>query len=150
MAKIARTPKQRLEEQKLGAREALAGLPNADKLLAFAEGVALPAPGEIVPDDKPVKPRPAPAAGHAFSAADAAGEAGRQIEALVRMKVDSVSAVNRSEAGWEVVVDVIELARIPPSTDMIAAYHVTLDAEGTLQSYSRGTRYTRGQTGEGL
>jgi hypothetical protein len=149
MAKIARTPKQKLENQKLEARQALAGLPYADKLLAFAEGAALPARGEIVPDAKVVKPPPVPAARRSFSAIDAA-EAARAIEALVGMKIDSVSAVNRTEAGWEVVVDVIELSRIPPSTDLIAAYHVVLDGEGNLESYSRGTRYTRGQTGEGL
>jgi hypothetical protein len=149
MAKAARTPKQKLENQKLEARQALAGLPYADKLLAFAEGVAQPAPGEIVPEGKVTPPPSVPAARRGFSAVDAA-EAARAIEALVGMKIDSVSAINRTEAGWEVVVDVIELPRIPPSTDLIAAYHVTLDGEGNLESYSRGTRYTRGQTGEGL
>jgi Gas vesicle synthesis protein GvpO len=149
MAKIARTPKQQLADQKQEARQALAGLPFADKLIAFAEETAQPARGEIVPEGKLMTPLPIPAGRSRFSAMDAA-EAARQIEALVGMKVDSVSAVNRTEAGWEVVVDVIELPRIPPSTDLIAAYHVTLDGEGNLESYSRGTRYTRGQTGEGL
>jgi Gas vesicle synthesis protein GvpO len=149
MAKIARTPKQQLEDQKQNARQALAGLPFADKLIAFAEGAAQPSPGEIVPEGKVVTPLPVAAGRRSFSAMDAA-EAARQIETLVGMKVDSVSAVNRTEAGWEVVVDVIELSRIPASTDLIAAYHVTLDGEGNLESYARGTRYTRGQTGEGL
>ena len=83
-----------------------------------------------------------------FSAAEAAREAGTQIEALVGMSVDSVSSVERSEKGWDIIVNVVELARIPHSTDVLAAYNVNLDGDGNLMSYSRGNRYTRDQTGD--
>lgn len=149
MVKASRVQKQRLIEDKLD-QHGLAGLPHAEKLMAFVEGRTAPTPGKSTGPRKQRKPRTTRSAQRAFSAADAAGEAGRQIEALVRMKIDSVSAVTRAETGWEVIVNVVELARIPASTDLIAAYHVVLDPAGNLQSYSRGNRYTRGQTGEGI
>jgi hypothetical protein len=154
MAKASRAPAQREKETKAEAAEQheLQCLPNAEKLMAFAGGLT------SGPADKPqakaakkkAAPQPEAQAPKRFAAAEAACEAGKQIEALVRMKVDAVTAVIRSEAGWDVVVNVVELPRIPHSTDLLAAYNVCLDAEGNLVSYNRGTRYTRGQTGDGL
>ena len=52
-----------------------------------------------------------------------AGEAikhAREILADVLGKsAESVSGVNRSEEGWSVALDVVELSRIPPSTDVL-------------------------------
>jgi hypothetical protein len=146
MAKVSRAPKRdnNNEMPQAGGNHELTSLPHADKLMAYAEelaGNALSAmhvqtSGATAPMQK------------RFTAMDAAREAGNQIEGLVRMKVDSVSAVSRSENGWEVVVNVVELARIPHSTDVLASYNVSLDAEGDLISYNRGNRYTRDQTGD--
>jgi hypothetical protein len=153
MAKVNRAQKQREElEVTTAEQQDLKGLPHADKPIAFAEElVSSPAgTGNTASTVKQNRPAPEVPPARRFSAADAASEAGAQIEGLVRMKVDSVSAVTRSETGWNVVVNVIELARIPHSTDVLASYNVTLDTEGNLQSYNRGVRYTRGQTGDCL
>jgi hypothetical protein len=48
--------------------------------------------------------------------------------------------------GWSVLVDVVELDRIPTSTSVLAIYRVDLDPEGSITSYERLRRYTRGAT----
>jgi hypothetical protein len=83
-----------------------------------------------------------------FSAPQAAREASKQLSELTNLKLDSVSAVDKKETGWHVTVNMLELTRIPHSTDIIASYEVELDAEGTLESYRRGPRYLRDQTGD--
>src|SRR3954453_19294275 len=81
-----------------------------------------------------------------------AGEAitlAREILAGVLGKsAESVSGVNRSEEGWSVALDVVELSRIPPSTDLLATYDVTLDGTGELVELVRTRRYMRNQSGE--
>lgn len=48
--------------------------------------------------------------------------------------------------GWSVLVDVVELDRIPSSTSVLAIYRVDLDRDGSITSYERLRRYTRGAT----
>lgn len=91
-----------------------------------------------------------PEARRRFNAFHAAMAARTQLEEITRLKVDSVSAVSRNEEGWEVIANVVELSRIPHSTDVISAFTVFLDDEGNLDSYNRTARYTRDQTGEGI
>jgi hypothetical protein len=149
MVKVSRAPKRdntdiHDETHPVGERPEITSLPNGDKLLAYADELASPAVSAMqMQTNSAAAPMP-----KRFAAVDAAREAGAQIEVLVRMKVDSVSAVSRSEDGWDVVVNVVELARIPHSTDVLASYNVHLDMEGGLISYNRGNRYTRDQTGD--
>jgi hypothetical protein len=152
MARASRVPTQRTDTNTNAAEQhELKSLPHAEKLMAFAEEHAQATETPRTDNAEIQAPAPAPApAIKRFSAVDAAREAGEQIEGLVRMKVDSVSAVSRSENGWEVIVTVVELARIPHSTDVLANYKVFLDAEGVLTSYNRDQRYTRGQTSDGM
>jgi hypothetical protein len=89
-----------------------------------------------------------PAAKRRFNASHAAISARNQLEEITRLKVDSVSAVSKTEDGWEVIANVVELLRIPHSTDVISSFTVVLDDEGELESYRRTSRYTRDQTGE--
>jgi hypothetical protein len=83
-----------------------------------------------------------------FTAPEAAQVAGKQISTLTKLKLDNVSAVSKKDAGWQVVANLIELSRIPHSTDVLAAYEVQLDAEGNIEGYRRLTRYLRDQVGE--
>lgn len=48
--------------------------------------------------------------------------------------------------GWSVLIDVVELARIPESTSVMATYRVDLDQDLELCSCERLRRYTRGAT----
>ena len=61
---------------------------------------------------------------------------------------ESVTALERSDEGWRVAVDVMELERIPSTTDVMATYEVSLDENGELQGYRRVHRYLRGTPGD--
>jgi hypothetical protein len=56
----------------------------------------------------------------------------------------SASGVRMEEAGWSVLVDVVEVERIPSTTSVMATYRVDLDGDGDLTGYERLRRYTRG------
>ena len=45
---------------------------------------------------------------------------------------------------WQVTVDVLELTRIPSTTDVLASYVVQLDEGGTLRGMRRAKRFQRG------
>ncbi|MFF2852264.1 gas vesicle protein [Streptomyces sp. NPDC058001] len=69
-----------------------------------------------------------------------------QLQALLGRAPESVSAVRPSDDGWEADVEVVEVARVPDTTSVLASYRVTLDDGGGLLSYERTRRYTRAQT----
>jgi hypothetical protein len=92
-----------------------------------------------------------PPAHHPHPAAAAiAAWARDELAALTGYKVDSISGLEKIDEGWQLTVVVIELQRIPASTDILATYEVTLDESGDIVNYHRGDRYLRGQLGEHL
>jgi hypothetical protein len=73
----------------------------------------------------------------------------RELPALLGHPVESVLGLEPDDGkGWHVTVQVVELSRIPHSTDVLGAYTVTLDQQGELQSYKRQRRYYRNQADE--
>lgn len=48
------------------------------------------------------------------------------------------------DKNWRVCVDVVEVARIPDTTSLMATYEVDLDEDGDLLGYRRVRRYHRG------
>ncbi|MEU6863864.1 gas vesicle protein [Streptomyces sp. NPDC046876] len=67
-----------------------------------------------------------------------------QLSDLLGRRPESVSSLRPTEEGWEAVVEVLELERIPDTTSVMGSYTVTLDEEGELISYERTRRYSRG------
>jgi hypothetical protein len=59
--------------------------------------------------------------------------------------VEAVSSVRREDGEWHLRVEILELSRIPPSTDVLGTYEVVLDENNELVSYSRVARYYRCQ-----
>lgn len=72
----------------------------------------------------------------------------KQVQELTGFPSDSVSEFNATETGWEMTVNVLELSRIPPSTDLLAAYQIILDSAGQVTAYHRIRRYLRSQAME--
>jgi hypothetical protein len=70
-----------------------------------------------------------------------------ELAALTGYKADSVSGFERTDEGWRLTVTAVELRRIPPSTDILATYEVTLNDAGDIVSYDRANRYLRNQAG---
>ena len=83
------------------------------------------------------------------SAARVARHAREQMGELTGQPVEGVLAVRRADGGgWEVTVQVLELQRVPNSTDVLGAYVLALDEEGEVQEYRRTRRYYRNQVEE--
>src|SRR5438874_13800597 len=69
---------------------------------------------------------------------EAAELMGRPIESVVGLEPDD-------DGGWTVTVDVVELERIPHSTDVLGSYAITVDKSGELTGWRRRRRYYRNQ-----
>jgi hypothetical protein len=67
------------------------------------------------------------------------------VEDLTGHSAEAVTGLEWDDELWQVTVDVLELARVPNTTDVMATYAVQLDARGTLRGYRRTGRYVRGQ-----
>ncbi|MFG2140129.1 gas vesicle protein [Streptomyces sp. NPDC048650] len=78
----------------------------------------------------------------------AARGAAELLQSLISHRAEGVSAVRRIEGGWCVEVEVLELARIPDTTSLLATYEVKLDEQGELLEYFRTRRYRRGSADE--
>jgi len=84
-----------------------------------------------------------------ISAREGAARVRDELPELLGRSVESVLGIQRTEDGeWAVTVAVVELARIPRSTDVLGAYRVTLDANGDMTGYGRQRRYNRNQADE--
>lgn len=77
-----------------------------------------------------------------------AAEAARQLLELTGKDPEGISGLRRSDDGWVVQVEVLELSRIPNTTDVLATYEVEVDSDGELMEYRRVHRYVRGVPGE--
>ena len=84
-----------------------------------------------------------------LSGRDAVERVRQELPELLGHPVESVLGVEQDEdSGWNVTVEVVELSRIPSTTDVLGAYSVTLDNEGELTGYRRRRRYYRNQPDE--
>jgi hypothetical protein len=77
-----------------------------------------------------------------------AQSAARQLLELTGREAEGVTGLERTDDGWKVIVEVVEVRRIPDTTDVLALYEVAVDEDGDLESYRRLRRYTRGVPGE--
>lgn len=89
-------------------------------------------------------PRPRPRA--QLAARQAARRAVRQVLELTGREPEHVISVAREGGEWHVGVEVVELHRIPDSTDIMAVYRVGLDEQGELITCERERRYHRGSS----
>ncbi len=77
---------------------------------------------------------------------DAIRAATREFNAVTGKNLDSVTGARAIDGGWSLLIDVVELDRIPSSTSVMATYRVDIDSAGALSSYERLRRYNRGAT----
>lgn len=81
-----------------------------------------------------------------ITAAGAAHAALEQLAQLVPKEPEGVTGVEPADGSWIVGVEVVEDRRIPSSADILATYEARVDEHGTLVSYQRTKRYTRGHS----
>ena len=83
-----------------------------------------------------------------IAAKDVVTQARSQFAELTGRLPEAVSGLSHTGDGWRVTIDVVELERIPPTTDVLASFDVELDDDGNLLGYERVRRYQRGQADE--
>jgi hypothetical protein len=69
---------------------------------------------------------------------------------LTTKEPTGITALESSGDGWVVGIEVVEDKRVPSSADILAVYEAQIDDEdGSLMSYRRVRRYSRGQGDRG-
>lgn len=86
--------------------------------------------------------------GNAQGLAEVIKRARRELELFIGRGVDSVSSVRRSDGGWTLSFEVVELQRIPDSTSVLGSYETIVDEDGGVVEYERTRRYYRNQASE--
>jgi hypothetical protein len=87
--------------------------------------------------------------GRRLSGREAIERVRRDLPQLLGKPIESVLGLeSQDDNGWKVTVAVVELSRIPPTTDVIGAYAVLLDGDGEVAGYRRERRYHRNQADE--
>ena len=84
----------------------------------------------------------------AARATQVAAQAASELLELTGKAAEGVTGLERTEDGWTVQVEVVEVRRIPDTTDVLALYEVSTDKQGSLLGYRRVRRYARGVPGE--
>jgi hypothetical protein len=84
----------------------------------------------------------------AARAGQVAQTAARELLELTGKEAEGVTGLERTDDGWTVQVEVVEVRRIPDTTDVLALYEVTTDSHGAMLGYHRVRRYVRGVPGE--
>jgi hypothetical protein len=80
-----------------------------------------------------------------LSALELARAALTTVQELTGYSPEAATGMEWDGESWCVTVEVLEMARIPNSTDMMGAYQVRLDGHGTLRGYKRVRRFSRGE-----
>ena len=71
------------------------------------------------------------------------------LTALLGRPIEGVLGVDRDHGNWIVKAQVVELERIPKTTDVLGEYEVLLDKTGEIVRFERTHRYHRGQVDGG-
>jgi hypothetical protein len=80
-----------------------------------------------------------------LSAIELAQAALTTVAQLTGHRPEAATGLEWDGESWCVTVEVLELPRIPSTTDILGAYQVRLDGHGTLRGYKRLRRYSRGE-----
>ena len=83
-----------------------------------------------------------------LSAAELSAAAMTTVQELTGYQPEAVTALEWDGEFWRVTVDVLELTRLPNTTDILGSYVVQLDERGTLRGLKRARRYVRGHATE--
>ena len=140
----------RTEEHEVPTDEAESE-PGPERAEDDAEDEEEPPPPAAVQDEEPEpdsepEPEHEPLAGGTFDeTADLVRRAREQLTALRGAEPESVSELVRTHDGWMVTFEVVEVARVPETTDVMASYELVLDDDANLVRYHRIRRYSRAQ-----
>lgn len=75
-------------------------------------------------------------------------QAKSQLSEVTGLKPVTVCEACQNEQGWRILLDMLEMPRIPTATDVLGEYEVMLDGEGNMLSFERKRTRLRGQIAE--
>ena len=70
----------------------------------------------------------------------------KDLSHLAGHPAEGVLGIAPTDDGWLIEVELVELARIPSTTDVLGAYEVEVGDDGEIRTYRRVRRYVRSQT----
>lgn len=76
---------------------------------------------------------------------DVAERAKQQLAQVTGFQPVAVVASYRDAKGWHVSVDMLEMARLPDSTDLLGTYEADLDEEGNMIKFEKKRARLRGE-----
>jgi hypothetical protein len=71
-----------------------------------------------------------------------------QVQDLIGRPVESVTGVEKNGSEWNLTLEVLELERVPNTTDVLGRYDVTVNKDGDVTGAHRTRRYNRAEAGE--
>lgn len=69
----------------------------------------------------------------------------QELKEVAGLQVERTFGLDRDDQGWRAKVEVVEVSRIPPSTDILGSYEVLTDGDGAILSFERIERYRRSE-----
>ena len=64
-------------------------------------------------------------------------KAKKQLADVTGLKIESITRVIKDNGGWRIGVDLLEMSRIPPATDVLGDYEVLLGEDGSMLRFER-------------
>lgn len=119
--------------------------PAAPAPAATPAPAAAPPAAQAAPVTTQTEPPPKPA----LTVVQVAQRAKQQLSQITGLEAATVSAVEAHEDGWKAYVNLVELRRVPSTSDVLATYEAITDAAGELVNYRRIRRFLRGQVNDG-
>jgi hypothetical protein len=79
---------------------------------------------------------------------DIAAQAVEQLQTMMNRTVEAVTGIEKDGDEWRVTLEVLELQRVPSTTDVIGKYEVTIDKDGEMTGMQRTRRFPRAEAGD--
>jgi Gas vesicle synthesis protein GvpO len=73
-------------------------------------------------------------------------QARRYAEQLTGHEVEGFSSLEQDDRGWRIGLEVVELSRVPSTTDVLGSYELVLSDDGEFVDFRRAHRYYRNST----
>lgn len=74
-----------------------------------------------------------------------AEQAKSQLAEVTGLKPITVTGTFKDEQGWHIEMDMLEMSRIPPATDVLGNYDVLVDEDGNMVKFERKRTRLRGE-----
>ena len=68
-----------------------------------------------------------------------------QLAEVTGLNPVTVSGTFKDEQGWHIELDMLEMSRIPPATDVLGDYDVLVDEDGNMMKFERKRTRLRGE-----